>query len=369
MAYPDDPRRTEAQAMGIDDVMVRLELQGLKRAGPEWIGPCPQCGGDDRFAINTRKGVFGCRRCGAKGGGIDLVMFVLGLDFPGALTWLCGPATGISAEERQARSARARANADRKAAEAERYRAKAISDARRVWTEGRAPEGTPVRDYLTLRGIKPELFDRLPVCLRYHPDLPLMVQIEGEWQQLHRGPAMLAAVQGPDDRFCAVHRTWIDLDQPKGKPVLLHPVTGKGVPAKKLLGSKKGGTIRLAAGEGDTLIMGEGIETTLSSRIADMVPGATYWAGVDLGNMAGLRAPGDREGIPDLTDREAFLPPPWVRRLIFIQDGDSDATSTRAKLLSGLRRAMALRPGLRGQIVHAGKGVDLNDVLLGETTE
>lgn len=28
---------------------------------------------------------------------------------------------------------------------------------------------------------------------------------------------MLAAVQGPDDRFSAVHRTWIDLDRPNGK--------------------------------------------------------------------------------------------------------------------------------------------------------
>jgi hypothetical protein len=30
-----------------------------------------------------------------------------------------------------------------------------------------------------------------------------------------------------------------------------------------------------------------------------------------------------------------------------------------------LRRAMAVRPGLKGQIVQAGAGVDLNDVLLG----
>jgi hypothetical protein len=38
---------------------------------------------------------------------------------------------------------------------------------------------------------------------------------------------------------------------------------------------------------------------------------------------------------------------------------------TRAKLEAGLRRAMAHRPGLVGQIVKAGDGVDLNDVLNG----
>ena len=48
-----------------------------------------------------------------------------------------------------------------------------------------------------------------------------------------------------------------------------------------------------------------------------------------------------------------------------MQDGDSEPRLTRAKLVAGLRRAMLLRPGLKAQIVHAGAGVDLNDVLMG----
>jgi hypothetical protein len=66
-----------------------------------------------------------------------------------------------------------------------------------------------------------------------------------------------------------------------------------------------------------------------------------------------------------MADRDAFAPPSWVKRLIFIMDGDSEPKMTRAKLECGLRRAMAVRPGLKGQIVQAGAGVDLNDVLLG----
>ena len=37
---------------------------------------------------------------------------------------------------------------------------------------------------------------------------------------VHSGPAMIAAVQRPDGSFGAVHQTWLDLDQPKGKVVL-----------------------------------------------------------------------------------------------------------------------------------------------------
>ena len=113
--------------------------------------------------------------------------------------------------------------------------------------------------------------------------------------------------------------------------------------------------------------MGEGIETTLTAAIAGVWPGAHYWAGVDLGNMAGQRQMGPGlmyAGIPDLDDAEAFVPPPWVRHLVYVQDGDSEPRSTRAKLLAGARRAMMLRPGLRAQIAPCPDGSDLNDVLL-----
>lgn len=85
-------------------------------------------------------------------------------------------------------------------------------------------------------------------------------------------------------------------------------------------------------------------------------------------DMAGKmqRVKGKRySGLPVMDDPDGFVPPPWVKRMIFIQDGDSEPVSTRAKLESGLRRAMAMVPGLRVQIVHAGEGVDLKDLLMG----
>lgn len=177
---------------------------------------------------------------------------------------------------------------------------------------------------------------------------------------------MLAAVQGLDGRFTAVHRTWLDLAQPKGKLHLVHD--GQVAEVKKSLGSTKGGAIRLMSPpNAEMLIMGEGIETTFSAQIANAYPGAAYWAGVDLGNMAGRKLSGHGRkysGLPDLRDDRAFVPPDWVRHLIFVKDGDSEPRFTESQILAGLRRAMALRPGLRAQVVRAPVGLDLNDILL-----
>ncbi|GLS87702.1 hypothetical protein GCM10010873_26760 [Cypionkella aquatica] len=370
----DDHRIADAKRKGMAAIMQQLDITGLKRGGVEWTGPCPNCGGTDRFSINTRKSQFLCRQCGGKGDEIGLVQFIMGLDFIGALEWICGPKQQLSEAEIAKRAARDAENKARKEREAKAYHDKAVREGREIWEAGRPAEDSPVRDYLALRGITRDLFPKLPVCLRFHPALPYMLPnpdrgSRNQWIEIYRGPAMLAAVQGMNDRFCAVHRTWFDLDQPQGKARIPDPVTGEPLKRKKGYGAKKGGAIRLHNGAANnrTLVMAEGIETTLSALIADAYPGAHYWAGVDLGNMSGQRITGrglKYAGIPDLEDAEAFLPPPWVDRLIFVKDGDSDPRDTQAKLEAGIRRAMVNRPGLRGQIVACPDGKDLNDVLL-----
>lgn len=365
----EDPRVAEAKAKPISDIVHLLGIANLKRMGHELVGPCPQCGGTDRFAVNTRKGVFQCRICGAKGGGIDLVMFDRGLDFPGALTWLCGEVNGVSEEERAERIRKAKGAEAAARATAEKYRREVIDQARRIWDQGRDPAGTDVQGYLSRRSIGIEALGGFPRSIRFHPDLPYAHHIDGEWRVVHRGPAMLAAIQGPDGKFSGLHRTWLDLSQPKGKALVRHPQTGEALDVKKGLGSKKGGAIRLNRWhELDTMVCAEGLETTWSAMMAGVYPDAAFWCLVDLGNMSGRRQTGKGlkyAGLPDLDDDEAFVPPPWVKRLIFVMDGDSEPRDTRAKLESGLRRAMALRPGLKGQIAAAPNGFDLNDVLMG----
>jgi hypothetical protein len=62
----------------------------LKKSGREWIGPCPRCGGDDRFAINVAKNIFNCRGCGGKGDVIAFLRWLEGYEFREAVERLIG---------------------------------------------------------------------------------------------------------------------------------------------------------------------------------------------------------------------------------------------------------------------------------------
>lgn len=236
-----------------------------------------------------------------------------------------------------------------------------MADAREIWHAAQPVAGTPAEAYLQGRAIR---FQAIPPTLRYIAAHPYRKSHGGATRTMHTGPPLIAAIQDGSGQVAAVHQTWINPDLPGVKSAIVYE--GEAMPAKMVRGSKKGGAIRLSPlGDTGVLIMCEGIETTASALMAEAVPGAAYWAGVDLGNMSGrqIKVPGVRySGEPDLDDDAARIPPVGVSRLIFIQDGDSDPAMTRAKLLCGLRRAQMARPGLEGQIVHPGNGVDLNDL-------
>ena len=86
-----DDRLGEAKRAPILEIAQKLGAK-LKRAGAvELVGPCPLCGGTDRFSINTKDSVFNCR--GAGGGDVvKMVEHCRGLDFDGALEWITGRA-------------------------------------------------------------------------------------------------------------------------------------------------------------------------------------------------------------------------------------------------------------------------------------
>lgn len=69
-------------------------LSRLKRiTTAEWVGPCPACGGTDRFSVNTRKARWNCRGFGGGADALSFVMHVYGLDFRGAVEHLTGEST------------------------------------------------------------------------------------------------------------------------------------------------------------------------------------------------------------------------------------------------------------------------------------
>ena len=68
-----------------------IERRGIKlRGGIDRCGPCPKCGGNDRFAINVKKCAWNCRGCGVGGNVIKLVEYLDDVDFIGACTTLTG---------------------------------------------------------------------------------------------------------------------------------------------------------------------------------------------------------------------------------------------------------------------------------------
>jgi putative DNA primase/helicase len=84
--------RDRARAVRIEEEIARRDIK-LKRVGAELIGPCPVCGGEDRFSINTRKQVFNCRICEVGGDVIALVRHLDQCGFKDAVGTLVGDGT------------------------------------------------------------------------------------------------------------------------------------------------------------------------------------------------------------------------------------------------------------------------------------
>ena len=79
----------KARSVHIEDEIERRDIK-INGNGRERVGPCPKCGGDDRFSINTKKQVWNCRGCSKGGGVIDLVEHLDDVGFAQACETLTG---------------------------------------------------------------------------------------------------------------------------------------------------------------------------------------------------------------------------------------------------------------------------------------
>ena len=76
-----------------DTTLVRI----ANTHGGEYAGPCPFCGGVDRFHVQPAAGWWFCRQCNPRGGdAIDYVQRREQLAFPEAIAFLAGHAAGSS---------------------------------------------------------------------------------------------------------------------------------------------------------------------------------------------------------------------------------------------------------------------------------
>jgi hypothetical protein len=255
-----------------------------------------------------------------------------------------------------------------------------------IWQAAAPGEASPVEAYLKKRGLE------FPAGahLRYAAQQAFFdgetVGEDGRKYRriVHRGPAMIAAIQGADGKFRGLHFTYIDLKEPKGKARIADPDTGLLLVPKKSRGTKSGGRVELVRPEGfSRLVVGEGIETVLAAWFAERDPRTAYWSAVDLGNIGGRSATtvlhptvkdsaGRRRRVPGPDPGEASDHPPLdvpdqVDEVIILGDGDSDRFNTE----NALRRASKrwARPGRVVRVAWAPEGKDFNDLPLGEARE
>jgi hypothetical protein len=78
-----------ARSVKIEHIIEQRSIP-LRGNGTERCGPCPICGGTDRFAVNIPKQLFNCRGCDVGGDVIKLVEHLDGTDFTHACELLTG---------------------------------------------------------------------------------------------------------------------------------------------------------------------------------------------------------------------------------------------------------------------------------------
>lgn len=266
-------------------------------------GPCPICGGHDRYRFSDYKGggEYYCSHCGP-GNGFDLIMKTKDWDFP------------ATAKE-----------IDRLLGDdiMEVFKPKVDMEKRRrdlnaLWAKGTDPD--IVTEYMRNRGITLPVGD---ICsLRGIPDMYL----SGSALR-HRG--LLAMMRDHNGNPVSIHRTYFATKERKIMPPL---------------GEMRGTSVRLGTDPEDTVVVGEGIETTLAGmQHYDIKSG---YAAISAFGMENLKLPGS------------------ISRIIILADNDKSFTGQKAAFTlaryldskgKDVKVAMSWRPG-----------EDFNDVINSE---
>lgn len=276
-------------------------------------GPCPGCGGKDRFRFDDRDGdgTFICSQGGGEplaGDGFALLQHVTGWDLEtvvrqvsiiiGCMTELASP--GLSVRIKSA---------------PEQSGSKYVDETRRkklqvTWKGGEPLDGRdPASRYLLARGIRRSDW---PTALRFHPALAYWVS-QPEPKCLGNFPALIARIQDIEGRVVSLQRIYLGEDGKK--LVLADPHTGEMLPAKKAMppiypGALNGAAVHLDdPDEGGRIMLAEGVETALAAGSLSKWP---VWACVSAHGLQRVQLP------------------PAIVQVVIAADRDSSGTGQRA---------------------------------------
>jgi putative DNA primase/helicase len=263
-------------------------------------GPCPACGGKDRFRFDNRRhrGDFFCNHCGA-GSGFDLLMRMYGWDFSTARDQVVR-AAGLS----DSGPVKPEAAAPIQAAQELAYPTGRVL---RLLVESCAVADCPdAVEYLAHR----HLWPLPPNCtLRAHP----CVEYFEEGRRMGRYSALIAKLTDIEGETASIHVTFLEnsrklLNHEPRK--ILSPLTGR-----------IGCAVRLQQPQGEALGVAEGLETALAAARLHNVP---TWAALNTSLLA------------------KFDPPAQVKRLIVFADRDVPGLEAAARLMEKLQGKVAL---------------------------
>jgi putative DNA primase/helicase len=296
---------------------VLVELGVPEAALQNRHGPCPACGGKDRFRFDNKhaRGDFYCNHCGA-GDGFKLLMLVHGWGFAEA----CRRVSGAIGPDRYMD----RLRSQRREPTASPSIAQPNGRMLQLW-RGRCAIAncSDAMSYLDSRGLWP-----LPegIALNAHAS----ADYYEDGRRVGRFPALLADIRDVNGKLVSLHATYLRDGKKLGEPYtprkILGPMTGR-----------TGCALRLMPVAG-TLGIAEGIETALS---AALLHGVSVWAALNAWLLA------------------KFEPPAGVSMLQIYADHDAAGLAHAARLMERLQG----RVRFELRLPH-GRAKDWNDVLL-----
>jgi putative DNA primase/helicase len=244
-------------------------------------GPCPICGGSDRYRFDDKdgNGTYYCNSCGP-GDGMSLAIKYTGRNFLD----LAKDIDSFVGNVKQEKPVQRKDPAIR---------------IRRICSEVKpVTDSSAVYRYIKNRDLP------LSSLIRYHPSLAYYE----DGKVIARFPAMVSAYKGVDGSLITLHITYLTEDGQKAN----QPAPKKILPPIR---SMDGGSVRLTKIY-PTIGIAEGIETALSVMRIFKVP---CWASTTAGMM------------------EKFTPPDGIKKVIVYADNDESFVGQKAAYVLAAR--------------------------------